>query len=62
MTAQQINHIAKLAIERAHAASRDGADTLEAWDAIVRLQLLTCSLALREIEVNGYSWAYAPLP
>jgi hypothetical protein len=62
MTAQQINHIAKLAIERAHAARRDGADTLEAWDAIVCLKLLTCSVAQREIEANGYSWAYAPLP
>ena len=62
MTAQQINHIAQLAIQRAHAAHRDGICTLEAWDAIVRLKLLACSLALREIEANGYSWAYAPLP
>jgi len=62
MTAQQINHIANLAIERAHAAGLAGADTLEAWDAIVRLRLLACTLALREIEANGYSWAYAPLP
>jgi len=62
MTAQQINHIAKLASERAHAASRAGGDTLEAWEAIVRLKLLACSVAQREIEATGYSWAYAPLP
>jgi len=62
MNAQQINHIATLATERAHAASRAGADTLEAWDAIVRLKLLACSVAGREIAANGYSWAFAPLP
>jgi hypothetical protein len=62
MTAQQINHIAQLAIQRAHAAHREGACTLDAWDAIVRLQLLACSVASREIAANGYSWAFAPLP
>lgn len=62
MNAQQINHIAKLASERAYATSRAGGDTLEAWDAIVRLKLLACSVAQREIEATGYSWAYAPLP
>jgi hypothetical protein len=62
MTAQQINHLANLASERAHAAHRNGVCTLEAWDAIVRLKLLACSVALREIEAHGYTWAYAPLP
>ena len=62
MSAQQINHIAQLAIQRAHAAHRDGVCTLEAWDAIVKLQLLACNVASREIAAHGFSWAYAPLP
>ena len=62
MTAQQIHHIAKLALERAQAADRDGADTFEAWDAVCSLMMLACNVAKREIAATGGSWIYAPLP
>ena len=57
MTAQEINHIANLAAERA-AASADSADQ---WEAAVALKFLAHTIAAREIEANGYSMLYAPL-
>lgn len=53
MTAQQINHIARLALVRAQ-ASRHTA-TAEQWDAIVALKRLACRLAASEIAANGYT-------
>lgn len=57
LTAQQINHIANLAIERACGS----ADSSEQWEAVIALKLLAHSVADREIAANGFSMLFAPM-
>lgn len=58
MTAQQINHVANLAIIRAAGS----ADSSEQWEAVIALKRLAWSAAAREIAADGYSMICAPLP
>ena len=58
MTAQEINHIANLAAQRASVCTDYSADR---WDAAVTLKRMAHTIAAREIEAQGYSNLYAPL-
>jgi hypothetical protein len=53
MTAQQINHIAACARQRAELAGASSSDT---WEAIISLRLLAWSAAEREIAANGFTY------
>ena len=58
MTAQQINHIANLAAQRASVCTDYSP---ERWDAAVALKRLARTIAAREIEAQGYSDLHAAL-
>ena len=58
MTAQEINHIANLAAERASVCPHY---SHERWQAAIALKQLARTIAAREIEAQGYSDLYAAL-
>lgn len=55
MTAQQYQHLANLAAQRARLADPVGRGTGEAWDAWHALALLACSVGDREIATQGFT-------